>query len=128
MFESMVNNQLSFFIRNRISINQRGFMKGRSTTTNLFELTSKSLNWMEQGYQTDVFYADFQKAFDQVNHKIMYQKLLNMGLSIVCANLSFSLHIESVVAKSITMLGFIKRICRDFDDPIVLKTIFCSFE
>ena len=26
-----------------------------------------------------------------------------------------------------SMLGFIKRICRDFDDPLVLKTLYCTF-
>lgn len=36
---------------------------------------------MESGIQTDVNYTDFSKAFDSVNHSVLYEKLKTYGLS-----------------------------------------------
>jgi Reverse transcriptase (RNA-dependent DNA polymerase) len=41
--------------------------------------------------------------------------------------MSFDLHVNYVVSRSMSMLGFVKRFGREFSDPYVLKTIFCSF-
>jgi hypothetical protein len=35
-------------------------------------------------------------------------------------------HIELMVAKSSKMLGFIKRMARDFQDPYTLKSLYIS--
>lgn len=40
--------------------------------------------------------------------------------------IQFSKHIDAVISKSYSMLGFMKRICSEFEDPEVLKTIYCA--
>jgi len=58
-----------------ISPCQHGFVKGRSTTTNLLELTSFVIDGFNKKWQTDVIYTDFSKAFDSVNHFLLLFKL-----------------------------------------------------
>lgn len=41
-------------------------------------------------------------------------------------NCTFNKHIDCVVAKAYSMLGFMKRICSDFVDPYTLKSIYCA--
>ena len=61
---------------------QHGFMKRRSTMTNLLEFSSKVLNGFASYEQTDVIYTDFSKAFDTVNHNLLLLKLEKMGFSL----------------------------------------------
>jgi hypothetical protein len=64
LFEKMVCNM------------QHGFVKGRSTVSNLVQFTNGEI---EDGWQIDVVYTDFSKAFDRVLHG-----LLMFNLSILC--------------------------------------------
>jgi hypothetical protein len=45
---------------------EHGFMKNRSTVTNLLEYASFVLNSIEEGWQVDFVYTDYSKAFDEV--------------------------------------------------------------
>lgn len=45
-----------------MSSSQHGFVKGRSTSTNLLEFTNFAIKVIGSGAQLDVIYADFQKA------------------------------------------------------------------
>lgn len=56
-----------------IKKSQHGFMKGRSTTTNLIEIAQ--LIHENKNQQVDVVYFDFSKAFDQVRHDLLAIKL-----------------------------------------------------
>jgi hypothetical protein len=58
-----------------ISENQHGYVKGRSTVSNLFEYTSFILKSMEDGLQVDSIHTDFSKAFDKVRHQLLLIKL-----------------------------------------------------
>lgn len=42
------------------------------------------------------------------------------------SNMNFNRHIEFVIAKAFSMLGFIKRICYKFRDVRALKSIYCA--
>jgi hypothetical protein len=53
-------------LKNLISVNQHGFMKNRSTVTNLLEYAFFVLNSIEEGWQVDFVNRDFSKAFDRV--------------------------------------------------------------
>lgn len=68
LFESIVCDLLSIEFRKCISLRQHGFIKGRSTSTNLLEFTHKAITTIEKGYQMDAIYTDIAKAFDRVNH------------------------------------------------------------
>jgi hypothetical protein len=48
-----------------MSINQHGFMKNRSTITNLLKYASFVLNSIEDGNQVDSIYTDFSKALNE---------------------------------------------------------------
>jgi hypothetical protein len=41
--------------------------------------------------------------------------------------MTFDLHINYVISRSKSMLGFVKRFGKEFSDPYVLKTIYCAF-
>jgi hypothetical protein len=58
-------------LKNLIYVNQHGFMKNRSTVTNLLEYASFVLNSTEEGWQVDSVYMDFSKAFDRVRHQLV---------------------------------------------------------
>ena len=45
-----------------------GFMEGHSYLTNLFIFLEQVTQYVEQGYQVDAIYLDFQKTF----HKVQY--------------------------------------------------------
>lgn len=80
LFESIICDVLAVHIKHSISVNQHGFIKARSTTTNLVEFTNHAVNVVESGMQLDVVYTDFSKAFDTVCHRILLKKLSEMGL------------------------------------------------
>jgi hypothetical protein len=46
---------------------------------------------------------------------------------LVDSRMTFVNHIESIVSKSARMLGFIKRISREFSDPYTYKTLYVAF-
>ena len=79
LFESIVYDSLYFECKPLFSDIQHGFVRGRSTTTNLTEFTSRTLNSMEAGNEFDCITTDFSKAFDRVSHKIIIFKLRALG-------------------------------------------------
>ena len=80
LFESIVCDLLSVEFSKCISLRQHGFIKGRSTSTNLLEFTHKAIRTIEKGYQMDAIYTDIAKAFDRVNHSRLLSKLHKMGI------------------------------------------------
>jgi hypothetical protein len=62
-FELLVYRTMYDDLKNLISVNQHGFMKIRSTMTNLLEYASFVLNSIEEGWQVDSVYTEFSKAF-----------------------------------------------------------------
>ena len=81
LLDSINSNHLNFNIRNVIDKSQHGFVKHRSTITNLVEFTSQTLSEMNTHSQTDAIYIDVAKAFDSVNVKLLIDKLNFMGLN-----------------------------------------------
>ncbi|CAG9124933.1 unnamed protein product [Plutella xylostella] len=59
---------------------QHGFLRKRSTVTNLASFSNFLLNNMDHGGQVDVIYTDFEKAFDRVDHTILLHKLQILGI------------------------------------------------
>ena len=55
--------------------NQHGFIKGRSTTSQLINQTETLVRILESGSEIDTIYLDFAKAFDKVDHFILCNKL-----------------------------------------------------
>lgn len=80
LFECLVCQILTSQIRQFISPKQHGFMKGRSTSTNLVEFSNYAIVTIEDGSQLDVIYTDFQKAFDRLLHSKLLSKLNKFGV------------------------------------------------
>ena len=80
LFERLVNVNLLELVRDRITPKQHGFMKGRSTSSNLSELTYYIQSGLNIGAQVDLKGYDFVKAFDQVDHNILIGKLIAYNL------------------------------------------------
>jgi len=79
----MQNNGIHYRIMEHFSINnlftnrQLGFLKGRSTVTQLLKILDDWTEALEIGGRIDVIYRymDFEKAFDKVPHRRLMSKL-----------------------------------------------------
>ena len=80
LFDLIICNKLTHFFRNVITEQQHGFLKGRSTISNLLVYTDYLFSAFKDGYQVDSIYLDLSKAFDTVCHTRLLQKLWNLGI------------------------------------------------
>lgn len=78
--EKIIYESIYPTIAQSIPEQQHGFIKGRSTTSNLGVFVSDVLKGMELHAQVDVIYTDFEKAFDRVDHVILLRKLQELGI------------------------------------------------
>ena len=60
---------------------QHGFVKGRSTATQLILTHHMWAKALEKGHQVYVVFLDFPKPFDRVPHQALLHKLCNFGIS-----------------------------------------------
>ena len=68
------------FIASNIYPLQHGFVKGRSTITQLLDTVHRITSAIDQGVQTDVAFLDFSKAFDSVLHPHLISKRDQIGI------------------------------------------------
>ncbi|KAJ3649997.1 hypothetical protein Zmor_021710 [Zophobas morio] len=81
VMEQVLYKQIYYNVRPYISPYQHGFVKGRSTITNLSVLSQTLAQEIDNHGQIDVIYTDFSKAFDCIPHRILLRKLNNFGFS-----------------------------------------------
>jgi hypothetical protein len=62
-------------LKNLISVKQHGFMKNRSTVTNLLEYVSFVLNSIEEVWQVNSVNTDFSRALDRVRHQLLLEEM-----------------------------------------------------
>ena len=60
---------------------QHGFLRGRSTNTQLLVVYHQILECIASGQEVDAIYLDFSKAFDKVPHNLLLLKLKSYGIS-----------------------------------------------
>lgn len=77
--EKMMYDVMYHAVRPIISEHQHGFMKKRSTTTNLMMFVNTLISSIEKRRQVDAIYVDFSKAFDKVPHMLVVEKMKCMG-------------------------------------------------
>ena len=59
---------------------QHEFRRGRSCVSQLAQHYHRVLRVLEEGYEADVVYLDFSKAFDRVDHGLLLCKLKMLGI------------------------------------------------
>ena len=74
VIDHMVRNDL-------FTSKQYGFMSGRSTSSQLLNVLDQWTEAIDNGYEIDCIYMDYQKAFDTVPHKRLLSKLRSYGLT-----------------------------------------------
>ncbi|KAK9886313.1 hypothetical protein WA026_015824 [Henosepilachna vigintioctopunctata] len=87
IFEIILYDSIYRSVRTLVSPHQHGFMKNRSTVTNLACITHSLSETLNDRGQIDVIYTDIQKAFDQIDHRILLSKLKAIGFSSQLLNL-----------------------------------------
>lgn len=80
LLERLVHNFIYPSLHNNIIANQHGFVRRRSTVTNLLVYTTDLFDNIDKNKQTDSVYTDFKKAFDRVDHKILLEKIAFNGI------------------------------------------------
>ena len=80
IFESLICPYLTWHIKPVISDSQHGFIKNRSTSTNLISFVEDIALSLDSNKQVDCIYTDLTKAFDVVNHKLLLSKLYKYGV------------------------------------------------
>ena len=86
VFEKLVCKIIYWHCKQLMSPNQHGFVKARSTCTNLVTFVEKLSAALDSGQTVDVIYTDFSKAFDKVPHQKLLQKLSMYGFNYQLVN------------------------------------------
>ena len=84
VLERCIYDQLINHVSSELHNLQYGFLRGKSTTSQLLKVLHEFGESLDKRIQTDVLYLDFAKAFDRVDHQLLLKKLSNFG---VCGNL-----------------------------------------
>ena len=81
VMERCVYNRLIEHISSQRYNLQHGFLKGKSTTSQLREVLNEVGGMLDNRMQVDTIYLDFAKAFDRVDHHLLLKKLHLFGIN-----------------------------------------------
>jgi exonuclease III len=92
LLEKLMKKRLISFLDKYkcISDKQFGFIKGKSTEDALSVFVGRIYNSINLSQKTTAIFIDFRKAFDMVSHKILLDKLFNMGIRGISADWFYS--------------------------------------
>lgn len=93
IFEGIIYEYMSVFVFNHVSTHQHGFVRARSTVSNLMEFSEFISDHINKG-QIDVLYTDVEKGFDRLNHDAILKKMNSLGFSKQSLNL-FSSYLKN---------------------------------
>lgn len=86
LLDSIIASHFNTYLNNILPEHQHGFVRGKSTTTNLAEFTHRIIQSLNTNKQVDAIYIDISKAFDSVDTFLLIHKLkimnVDRGLSI----------------------------------------------
>lgn len=81
VFEYILHGEIYRQVKQYLCEEQHGFRPRRSVNTNLLSLVDYISKSLDRGFQVDVLYFDFCKAFDKVDNDILLQKLRCIGFT-----------------------------------------------
>ena len=83
VFERVIRKAIMKFLIDKQLFNdgQHGFVKGRSTQSQLLAHYNDIYEAIMEGKRMDTVFLDFSKAFDKVDHNILLKKVRNHGIS-----------------------------------------------
>ena len=83
LLETFIRDRvINHFYKNKLFSNKQfGFLKGRSTVTQLLTILEDWVEGLEDGGRFDVIYTDLEKAFDKIPHLRLISKLHSYGLN-----------------------------------------------
>ena len=81
IFESIIHDHIYHFFKSTLNPHQHGFIKSKSTVTNLVTFLDFTTPIVRSQGQIDSVFFDFTNAFDILPHALLLQKLNNYGLT-----------------------------------------------
>ena len=83
IMESIICKSLDDHLQNHSLLNERqwGFRKKRSTQLSFLHMTESWRKHLDDNRYVEIFFLDFLKAFDSVNHQVIEKKLSSCGIS-----------------------------------------------
>ena len=90
IIEKAIMNELEKDIKGKLDLDQYGNTKGSSTTHYLIKLTDEAYRSTDIGEATTAVTIDYSKAFDYVDHSILIEKLVLLGVRAEVINLIIS--------------------------------------
>ena len=76
LFERLILNRITPTVDERLIPEEAGFRPGKSTTSQLLNLTQHIEDGFEKGMVTGVVLVDLSAAYDSVNHRCLLSKIL----------------------------------------------------
>ena len=80
IIEKVIVSELEKDIKGKLDSSQYGNCRGSSTTHYLIKLTDQAFKSTAQGYATTAVTIDYSKAFDFVDHNVLIEKLVQLGV------------------------------------------------
>ncbi|KAJ3608139.1 hypothetical protein NHX12_025189 [Muraenolepis orangiensis] len=76
LFERLILNRIGTFVDEHLIPEQAGFHPGKSTTSQVLNLTQYIEDGYEEGMVIGVVFVDLSAAYDTVNHRRLFSKIL----------------------------------------------------
>lgn len=80
IFEKIIHRQVYAALQSSFTAEQHGFLKNKSTVSNLLVFNDYTSSHMDLGQQVDTIFTDFSKAFDRIDHVLLLEKLYKAGI------------------------------------------------
>jgi hypothetical protein len=80
ILEKIVYRQVYNALESSFTPEQHGFLRHKSTVSNLLLFHDYTTAQMDSGLQVDTIFTDFSKAFDRLDHVVLLEKLCKAGI------------------------------------------------